>query len=146
VLEPGRFLVANGGLLLTRVEYLKPAQEPDGRSFAVVDAAMNDLIRPTLYSAWHAIEPVRASRNARSTWDVVGPVCESGDFLALDRELDLEPGALLAILTAGAYGFVQSSNYNSRDRAPEVIVDGARFRVARRRETLRDQLALESAT
>jgi len=146
LLEPGRYLVANGGLLLTRVEYLKPAASAGARNFAVVDAAMNDLIRPTLYSAWHAIEPVRAATKARSTWDVVGPVCESGDFLALDRELDLEPGALLAILTAGAYGFVQSSNYNSRDRAPEVIVDGAGFRVVRRRETLRDQLALESAT
>ena len=145
LIEPGRFLVANGGVLLTRVEYLKPAHEPDGRSFAVVDAAMNDLIRPTLYSAWHAIEPVRVTSRRRTRWDVVGPVCESGDFLAHDRELDLEPGALLAVLTAGAYGFVQSSNYNSRDRAPEVMVDGVGFRVVRRRETLRDQLALESA-
>jgi len=146
VIEPGRYLVANGGVLLTRVEYLKPAHDAGGRNFAVVDAAMNDLIRPTLYSAWHGVEPVRASLRARSTWDLVGPVCESGDFLALDRELDLAPGALLAVRTVGAYGFVQSSNYNSRDRAPEILVDGADFRVVRRRETLRDQLALESAT
>ena len=146
VIEPGRYLVANGGVLLTRVEYLKPGHDAESRNFAVVDAAMNDLIRPTLYSAWHAVEPVRASTRRRSTWDVVGPVCESGDFLALDRELDLDPGALLAIRTVGAYGFVQSSNYNSRDRAPEILVDGAGFRVVRRRETLRDQLALESAT
>jgi diaminopimelate decarboxylase len=143
VLEPGRFLVANGGILLTRVEYLKPASDPGGRNFAIVDAAMNDFIRPTLYGAWHAVEPVRRGAHAQATWDVVGPVCESGDFLAHDRRLALADGDLLAILGAGAYGFVQSSNYNSRDRAPEVLVDGARFTLVRRRETARDQLALE---
>jgi len=143
-MEPGRYLVANGGVLLTRVEYLKPAIDGAGRNFAIVDAAMNDLIRPTLYSAWHAIEPVHRHPGPSAVWDVVGPVCESGDFLGHDRTLCLEEGTLLAVLTAGAYGFVQSSNYNSRDRAPEVLVDGASIHVVRRRETLRDQLELES--
>jgi diaminopimelate decarboxylase len=145
LLEPGRFLVANGGLLLTRVEYLKRSLDPEGRNFAIVDAAMNDLIRPTLYSAWHAIEPVRRRTRTVELWDVVGPVCESGDFLGQERNLAVDEGDLLAILSAGAYGFVQSSNYNSRDRAVEVLVDGDAFGVIRRRETLRDQLALESA-
>jgi diaminopimelate decarboxylase len=145
LLEPGRYLVGNGGLLLTRVEYLKPSLDPEGRNFAVVDAAMNDLIRPTLYSAWHDVVPVRQSGVRALPWDVVGPVCETGDFLAHERELPLAEGALLAILSAGAYGFVQSSNYNTRDRAPEVLVDGNTFTTVRRRETLSDQLALENA-
>ncbi len=144
ILEPGRFLVANGGVLLTRVEYLKPAAD-GGRSFAVVDAAMNDLIRPALYQAWHGVVPVTAPGDGAVTarWDVVGPVCESGDFLAQDRELTLAPGDLLAVLSAGAYGMVQSSNYNSRPRPPEVMVEDGSFRVVRRRETSRDLLALE---
>ncbi len=115
-------------MLLTRVEYLKPARQADARSFAIVDAAMNDLIRPVLYQAWHdviAVETPPDGQHAR--WDLVGPVCESGDFLAHDRELTLGEGTLLAICSAGAYGFVQSSNYNSRSRAAEVLVDGARF-------------------
>ncbi len=144
VLEPGRYLVANGGVLLTRVEYLKPAAE-DGRSFAIVDAGMNDLIRPALYQAWHGIEPVNpAAEDARRDhWDIVGPVCESGDFLAHDRDLALAPGDLLAVGSAGAYGMVQSSNYNSRPRPAEVMVENGRFRLIRRRENSRELLALE---
>jgi diaminopimelate decarboxylase len=138
--EPGRFLVANGGLLITRVEYLKPASEPGGRQFAVVDAAMNDLIRPALYQAWHRVEPVTSPAEGAldGLWDVVGPVCESGDFLAKDRALSLAPDDLLAVHSAGAYGMVQSSNYNSRPRPAEVLVDGTAFRVIRRRETIED--------
>jgi diaminopimelate decarboxylase len=137
--EPGRFLVANGGILVTRVEYLKPASEPGGRQFAVVDAAMNDLIRPALYQAWHRIEPVSPAEDAVSgRWDVVGPVCESGDFLAKDRDLAVAPGDLIAVHSAGAYAMAQSSNYNSRPRPAEVLVDGSEFRVIRRRETIED--------
>ena len=142
--EPGRYLVAEAGILLTRVEYLKPAPTPGYRDFAVVDAAMNDLIRPALYQAWHDVEPVVESGESPRRWDVVGPVCESGDFLALDRELPLREGDLLAIRTAGAYGFSQSSNYNSRPRAAEVLVDGEDFAVVRKRETVGDLLRLES--
>jgi diaminopimelate decarboxylase len=146
MLEPGRFLVANGGILLTRVEYLKPAAAPDERNFAIVDAAMNDLIRPTLYQAWHAVERVaNASDDATERrWDLVGPICESGDFLCRDRPLRLAPGDLLCVRSAGAYGFAQSSNYNSRNRAAEVLVDGDACYLIRRRETPGDQLALES--
>ncbi len=142
-LEPGRLLVANGGILLTRVEYLKPGTQPGQKSFAVVDAAMNDLLRPALYRAWHGITPVTPSQETSRTWDVVGPVCESGDFIAQDRELRLAPGALLAVRSTGAYGMTQSSNYNSRSRPPEVLVDGDTFKVVRRRESLQDQLMLE---
>lgn len=142
--EPGRYLVAEAGILLTRVEYLKPAPMPGYRDFAVVDAAMNDLIRPALYQAWHDVDPVVESGEPPRRWDIVGPVCESGDFLALDRELPLGEGDLLAIRTAGAYGFTQSSNYNSRPRAPEVLVDGDRFEVVRKRETVGDLVRLES--
>jgi diaminopimelate decarboxylase len=142
--EPGRFLVANGGVLLTRVEYLKPADDAGGRNFAVVDAAMNDLIRPTLYQAWHGVTEVDAPGGAeRARWDLVGPVCESADFLAHDRELALVEGSLLAVGSAGAYGFVQSSNYNGRNRAAEVLVDGSTFSIVRRRETIADQLRAE---
>jgi diaminopimelate decarboxylase len=146
LVEPGRYLVANGGVLLTRVEYLKPASDADGRNFAIVDAAMNDLIRPALYSAWHEVVTVTEPdpQTETTTWQIVGPVCESGDLLAQDRDLPLIGNDLLAVLSAGAYGFVQSSNYNSRDRAAEVLVDGAAFAIVRRRETLGDQLALES--
>jgi len=138
--EPGRFLVANGGALVTRVEYLKPAAETAGRQFAVVDAAMNDLIRPALYQAWHGVVPVGApgAGAIEGIWDVVGPVCESGDFLARERHLTLAPGDLLAVTSAGAYGMAQSSNYNTRPRPAEVLVDGDRFRVIRRRETPED--------
>lgn len=142
--EPGRYLVAEAGILLTRVEYLKPAPMPGYRDFAVVDAAMNDLIRPALYQAWHRVEPVIDNGGAPKRWDVVGPVCETGDFLALDRELALNEGDLLALRTAGAYGFAQSSNYNTRPRAAEVLVDGEDFAVVRKRETLADVLRLEA--
>ena len=142
VFEPGRAIVGNAGVLLTRVLLLKPGEE---RSFAVVDAAMNDLLRPALYDAWHDITPVSVDqpRHLR-TYDVVGPVCESGDFLGRDRELGIEPGDLLAVVSAGAYGAVMSSNYNTRPRIPEVMVDGNRFHVVRRRETVAELLAPES--
>ena len=142
--EPGRCLVADAGVLLTRVEYLKPAPEPGYRNFAVVDAAMNDLIRPALYQAWHAVEPVAENQAPSLRWDIVGPVCESGDYLALDRELALREGDLLAIRSAGAYGFAQSSNYNTRPRAAEVLVEGDDFAVIRKRETVADLLRLET--
>jgi len=131
--EPGRRLVADAAVLLTRVIVLKPGA---ARGFAVVDAAMNDLVRPSLYGAWHAVDPVepRDSDDAR-TWDVVGPICESGDFLALDRRLALAEGDLLAIRAAGAYAMAMSSNYNARPRACEVLVDGESAHLIRRRET-----------
>jgi diaminopimelate decarboxylase len=139
--EPGRCLVGEAGVLLTRVAYLK---EGEGRDFAIVDAAMNDLIRPALYRAWHPVEPVRLRAGPARRWQIVGPVCESGDFLAHDRELALAPGDLLAIGAAGAYGFVMSSNYNSRPRACEVIVDGERAHLVRARESAGDLFARES--
>ncbi len=139
--EPGRFLVGSAGVLLTRVVNLKPG---DGRDFAIVDAAMNDLLRPALYDAWHPVDAVRPREGPARTWQVVGPVCESGDFLAHDRTLTLADGDLLAIGAAGAYGFVMSSNYNSRPRAPEVIVDGAAMHLVRPRETVADLFARES--
>ncbi|MDE0271138.1 MAG: diaminopimelate decarboxylase [Gammaproteobacteria bacterium] len=145
VLEPGRFLTANAGVLLTRVEYLKPGKKDSQHSFAVVDAAMNDLLRPALYQSWHRVERVLPAGDDALTacWDIVGPICESGDFLARQRELALAPGDLLAVRSAGAYGMAQSSNYNARGRPAEVLVEGDRFRVVRRREHINDQLALE---
>jgi diaminopimelate decarboxylase len=141
-IEPGRYLVANGGILVTRVEYLKRGYESDHRNFAVVDAAMNDLIRPALYQAWHRVEAVCNDKDRpeviSADWDIVGPVCESGDFLAKQRHLSIAPGDLLAVHSAGAYAMVQSSNYNSRPRPAEVLVDGSDFRVIRRRETSED--------
>ena len=145
--EPGRFLVANGGVLVTRVEYLKPGRSMDDHSFAVVDAAMNDLIRPALYQAWHRVENVCSdptrSGLVSADWDIVGPVCESGDFLAKGRRLALAAGDLLAVHSAGAYAMAQSSNYNSRPRAAEVLVDGDEFHVIRHRETSEDLFRLE---
>jgi len=138
--EFGRSLVGNAGLLLTRVEYLKQASE---RRFAIVDAAMNDLIRPSLYDAWHGVVPLRPRQGDALAWDIVGPVCESGDWLARDRALCLEPGDLLAIESAGAYAMAMSSNYNSRGRAAEVMVDGDRARLVRERESLESLFALE---
>jgi diaminopimelate decarboxylase len=131
--EPGRSLVGNAGILLTTVEFLKPGAE---KNFAIVDAAMNDLARPAMYEAYHAIEPVTQRASAAQTWDIVGPVCESGDWLGRERTLAIEPGDVLAIRSAGAYGFVMSSNYNTRPRAAEVMVDGTRVHVARERETV----------
>ncbi|HEY6893558.1 MAG TPA: diaminopimelate decarboxylase [Rhodanobacteraceae bacterium] len=138
--EPGRRLVGDAGVLLTRVRLLKPGVE---RNFAVVDAAMNDLIRPSLYGAWHAVDPVRPRSDNAMQWDVVGPVCESGDFLALDRQLALAEGDLLAVRDAGAYAMAMSSNYNARPRACEVLVDGAAAHLIRRRETLAELHAHE---
>lgn len=136
LLEPGRAIAANAGVLLTRVEYLK---EAGGRRFAVVDAGMNDLLRPALYGAWHEIVPVRARADVPAReWDVVGPVCETGDVLGAGRRLALAPGDLLAVRSAGAYGFVMASTYNARPRCAEVMVDGERFHVVRARETLDD--------
>jgi len=144
ILDPGRSIVGNAGILLTRVEYLKPGA---AKNFAVVDAAMNDLMRPSLYDAWHEVRTVRASEApARAPrYDVVGPVCESADVLAKDRALAVQAGDLLAIMSAGAYGMTMSSNYNSRPRAAEVMVDGATVHLVRRRETVESLYALESA-
>ena len=142
ILEPGRAIVGNAGILLTRVEYLKPTEH---RRFAVVDAAMNDLIRPALYQAVQEIVPVRMdSEAAPARHDLVGPVCETGDFLGKDRLLALEPGDLVAVRGSGAYGFTMSSNYNSRPRAAEVMVDGGQAHLVRRRETIADLMAGES--
>lgn len=134
---PGRAVAGSAGILLTRVEYVKPGAE---RDFAVVDAAMNDLLRPALYDAWHDVWPVRErpGKAGRRRCDVVGPVCESGDFLGRDRELAVAEGDLLAVFEAGAYGAAMGSNYNSRPRPCEVLVDGERMHVVRRRETLDD--------
>jgi diaminopimelate decarboxylase len=142
IMEPGRSIAANAGILLTRVEFLKCTEY---RNFAIIDAAMNDLIRPALYSAWQSIIPVRPRHDAEEkTWDLVGPVCETGDFLGKDRPLRLQTGDLLAVRSAGAYGFVMSSNYNTRNRPPELMVDGSQVHVVRRRETLEEQLEPES--
>ncbi|ACC71974.1 diaminopimelate decarboxylase [Paraburkholderia phymatum] len=139
--EPGRSLVGNAGMLLTRVEFLKTGAE---KNFAIVDAAMNDLARPAMYEAYHAIEPVVQRDGARHVYDIVGPVCESGDWLGRERRLAVEPGDLLAIRSAGAYGFAMSSNYNTRARAAEVMVDGDKAYVVRKREEVKDLFAGES--
>lgn len=141
MLEPGRFIVGQAGALITRVLQVKRSGK---KTFIITDAAMNDLIRPALYQAYHEIVPLNPRRGRPRIVDVVGPVCESGDFFARDRALPpVEPGDLLALLDAGAYGMAQSSNYNSRVRPPEVLVDGKRARLIRRRETMRDLLAPE---
>lgn len=141
VLEPGRTIVANAGILLTTIEYLK---ETPHKNFAIVDAAMNDLLRPALYDAWHEIKPVRLRKKGVSKlYDVVGPVCESADFLGKERELVVEAGDLLVVQSAGAYGFSMSSNYNSRPRAAEVMVDGQEIHLIREREILQDLWAPE---
>ncbi len=142
IIEPGRAIAGNAGILVTRVEYLKHSE---ARHFAVVDAAMNDLMRPALYDAWQAIVPVteNGGREPR-VYDVVGPVCETGDFLGKQRELALATGDLLAVRSSGAYGFTMSSNYNSRPRAAEVIVDGDRVHEVRARETIDDLLRGET--
>ncbi len=145
VFDPGRSLVGNAGVLLTRVEYVKPG---DTKNFLVVDAAMNDLQRPALYDAWHDVRPVRAplagAAGAATVCDVVGPVCESADFLAKDRALAASEGDLLAVMSAGAYGMSMSSNYNTRPRAAEVMVAGHRIHLVRKRERVEDLYALES--
>ena len=141
LLEPGRRLVGNAGLLLTKVEYLKPGEV---KNFAIVDAAMNDLARPALYDAWHDILPVVPRDGATLDWEIVGPICETGDFLGHSRPLALASGDLLAIMSAGAYGMAMSSNYNTRPRAAEVMVDGRTAHLVRRRETVEELFALES--
>jgi diaminopimelate decarboxylase len=142
VLEPGRVLVGNAGILLTRMLYTKESPSSKGKGkkrFFIVDAAMNDLARPSLYGSFHAIAPVGRTARGKVTADVVGPICESGDFLAKDRRMPaVRPGDLLAVMSAGAYGFSMSSNYNSRPRAAEVMVSGGRFEVVRERESIRD--------
>ncbi|OAI21568.1 diaminopimelate decarboxylase [Methylomonas lenta] len=141
MLEPGRAIVGNAGILLTRVEYLKPST---GKNFAIVDAAMNDLVRPSLYGAWQDIIQVNAnSSEEQQVWDIVGPVCETGDFLGKNRELKIMPGDLLAVRSAGAYGFTMSSNYNSRPRPAEVMVDGDQVHLIRARESLQQLWAGE---
>ena len=141
--EPGRSLIGSAGVLLTRVEYLKPATVSGYRDFCIVDAAMNDFIRPALYEAFHDIEKVESSDGESRDWNIVGPICETGDYLATARPLSLQEGDLLAVRDAGAYGFVMSSNYNSRLRPAEVIADGGSWTVARRRESMSDLLDLE---
>jgi len=140
LLEPGRALVGNAGLLLARVEYLKPGEH---RNFAIVDAAMNDLMRPALYDAWHEIIQVVQRSTPPRRYDVVGPVCESGDFIGRERDLAIEEGDLLAVLSAGAYGMSMSSNYNTRPRAAEVMVDGGEMHLVRAREPLESLYAAE---
>jgi len=141
LLEPGRALVGNAGVLLTKVEYLKPGE---AKNFAIVDAAMNDLMRPALYDAWHDIVPVEPRIGQTTNYEIVGPVCESGDFLGHDRKLCLEEGDLLAVMSAGAYGMSMSSNYNTRPRVAEVMVDGSEAYLVRHRETVAELIALET--
>ena len=134
LLEPGRAIAGNAGILVTKVEYIKPVE---GKRFAIVDAAMNDLMRPALYQAWQNIVPVNLTSTAKTAcYDIVGPVCETGDFLGKDRELAIEEGDLLAVRSAGAYGFTMSSNYNSRPSAAEVMVDGEQIHLIGARQRL----------
>jgi diaminopimelate decarboxylase len=140
ILDPGRSIVGNAGVLLARIEYVK---HTGAKKFLVVDAAMNDLLRPALYGAWHDVLPVRKKRGKAAVYDVVGPICESADFLAQRRTLAANQGDLLAVMSAGAYGMVQSSNYNSRPRAAEVVVDGDNAHLVRRRESAEQLYALE---
>ncbi len=144
VLEPGRAIAGNAGILLTQVEYIKPGE---AKSFAIVDAAMNDLLRPALYGAWQDIIPLepRGNDGHADVYDVVGPICETGDFLGKERELTIEAGDVLAVCSAGAYGFGMSSNYNSRPRVAEVMVDGDQYTVVRKRETLENLWQGETA-
>ena len=140
VFEPGRALVGNAGALLTKVEYLK---HTEAKNFAIVDAAMNDLMRPALYDAYHDIVAVKQANSDAQVYEIVGPVCESGDFLGHDRNLALAQDDLLAVLSAGAYGMSMSSNYNTRPRATEVMVDGDKVYEIRHREQIADLFALE---
>ena len=139
--EPGRAIAANAGILVTEVEFLKMAEY---KNFAVIDAAMNDLIRPALYSAWHEIIPVVPREGETATYDIVGPVCETGDFLGKERDLNIQAGDLLAVRSSGAYGFTMASNYNTRPRAVEIMVDGSAVHVIRQRETLDDLMRGEN--
>ncbi len=141
VLEPGRSIAANAGIFVTQVEFLKSNGD---KNFAIIDGGMNDLIRPALYSAWQKIVEVSPSDAAKKSYDVVGPVCETGDFLGKDRELAIQAGDLLAVKSSGAYGFVMASNYNTRNKPAEIMVDGDVAHLVRRRETVQDQIQLES--
>lgn len=141
IFEPGRSIVGNTGVLLMSVEFIKPGEE---KNFCVIDAAMNDMARPALYQAWMDVKPVKPRDGTPVTYDLVGPVCESGDWLARDRDLAVEPGDVLAMMAAGAYGFTMSSNYNTRGRAAEVLVDGEQVHLVRRREDPSELFALES--
>ena len=142
VFEPGRSIAANAGVFVTQVEFLKSNGD---KNFAIIDGGMNDLIRPSLYSAWQNIVEVQPRTNTeKKAYDVVGPVCETGDFLGKDRELSILPGDLLAVKSSGAYGFVMASNYNTRNKPAEVMVDGDQVHLIRRRETIADQLSAES--
>ncbi len=141
IFEPGRAIAANAGVLLTKVEFLKHTEH---KNFAIVDAAMNDLMRPALYQAWQDIIPVSPREGEAITYDLVGPICETGDFIGKDRSLVLEQNDLLAVRSAGAYGFVMSSNYNTRPRVAEIIVDGDKVHVVRQRESLQSLWELES--
>jgi diaminopimelate decarboxylase len=140
MIEPGRSLVGNAGACITEVLYLKPGEQ---KNFCIVDAAMNDLPRPAMYQAYHQIVPLKARNTPADTWEVVGPVCESGDWIGHDRELRVQPGDLLAVLSAGAYCMSMASNYNTRNRAAEVLVDGAHTHLIRERESYADQMRLE---
>lgn len=139
--EPGRSIAANSGVLLTQVMFLKPTEH---KNFAVIDAAMNDLIRPSLYQAWQEIRPLKPRQTAGKLWDLVGPICETGDFLGKDRELAIESGDYLAVMSAGAYGFAMASNYNTRGRAAEVVVDGDQMHLVRARESFEDMIRGEA--
>jgi len=144
ILEPGRAIAANAGILLTKIEYLKHSAY---KNFIIVDAAMNDLIRPSLYGAWQDIISIQPKKQGTAQiYDIVGPICETGDFLGKSRRLNVQAGDVLAVRSAGAYGFSMSSNYNSRPRAAEILVDGDSAQCIRRRETLEDLLSLEMLT
>jgi diaminopimelate decarboxylase len=141
ILEPGRVLVGNAGVLLTKVEYIKHGEE---KNFAIVDAAMNDLMRPALYDAYHRIVPVKQEQSVAQNFDVVGPICETGDFIGRNRSLAITEDSLLAVMSAGAYGMSMSSNYNARGRAAEVMVDGDQVHLVRARETFAHLIAGEA--
>ena len=141
MIEPGRSLVGNAGVCVSEVLYLKPGEQ---KNFCIIDAAMNDLPRPAMYQAFHAIVPLALTDKPAATYDVVGPVCESGDWIGRDRELNVAAGDYVAVLSAGAYCMSMASNYNTRGRAAEVLVDGDRAHVIRRRETVQDQMRTEN--
>lgn len=140
LLEPGRSMVGNAGVLLTEVQYLKRGES---KNFCIVDAAMNDLVRPAMYQAWMAVEPCHARAGTAEQWDVVGPICESGDWLARDRALAVQPGDMLAVLSAGAYAMTMASNYNTRPRAAELLIEGSRVHLIRERESIASLFAAE---
>jgi len=140
ILEPGRAIMGNAGILLTTVEFLKHGEE---KNFAIVDAAMNDLMRPALYQAWQTIEPVIETDTPATSWDIVGPICETGDFLGKDRQLSIQAGDILCIRSTGAYGFAMASQYNSRPRAVELMVDGGQIHIIRERETIESLYSTE---